>query len=168
METIMKESGAETHLDRVRLRRREDQVLLAEVGADKLGVPVTVARCLPWLAADQFISLRDKDGNEIALVRDLSELDTDSRAVLEKELEFVKFCLRVTKLDQLKQDFELRRWEVQTHAGPRVFQTLLDDWPEKMSDGSFLIRDICGDFYQIVPMHELDTKSQEYLWSFSD
>ena len=69
---------------------------------------------------------------------------------------------------RIGQDIELRVWEVETKAGSRKFQTELDSWPEPITGGGWIIRDITGDLYRIPRPEELDQASRSLLWAFLD
>lgn len=129
---------------------------------------VHVRRCFPWSQADQFISLRDNEGDEFALVADPHDLSPASRQVLETALAEAGFVFDVTAVEEIEEEVELRHWRVRTQQGPRTFQTRLDDWPRRLPDGSLLIRDVSGDFHRVADPERLDRKSRALLWAFVD
>jgi hypothetical protein len=148
------------------LDRLPDGRLRASIGSDQC--IVHVRRCFPWSQADQFISLRDDDGDEFALVADPHDLSPASRQVLETALGEAGFVFHVTAVEDIDEEVELRHWRVQTEQGPRTFQTRLDDWPRRLPDGSLLIRDVSGDFLRVSDPGALDRRSRELLWAFVD
>jgi hypothetical protein len=129
---------------------------------------VHVRRCFPWSEPDRFISLRDDEGVEFALVADPGELELAARHVLEEALADAGFVFEVTAVIELDEEVELRSWCVATQQGPRRFQTKLDDWPRKLPDASLLIRDVTGDFYRVANATRLDKRSRSLLWAFID
>jgi hypothetical protein len=131
-------------------------------------IPVTVRPCFPWSESQRYISLRDDDHNEVALVKDAAALDPESRAVLEQALAEAGFLLEVTQVLKVEEEVEIRHWRVRTRQGERCFQTRLDDWPRSLPDGGFLIRDVAGDLYHIAAPGALDKRSRELLWAFVD
>jgi hypothetical protein len=130
--------------------------------------PVVVRRCFPWSEPGRYLSLRDDDDREFALVRDPAELDDGSREALGAALVAVGFVFAVTRVLALDEEVELRHWRVETRQGPRSFQTRLDDWPRGVPGGGLLIRDVAGDLYHIADPAALDRKSRELLWAFVD
>ena len=82
-------------------------------------------------------------------MRDPGELDARSRAALEDALAAAGFVLEVTRIHAVEEEVEIRNWRVETRQGPRSFQTRRDDWPRKVSDSGFLIRDVSGDLYHV-------------------
>jgi hypothetical protein len=146
--------------------RSLDGRLVVTVGGRTIAV--TVARCFPWSRPLEFLSLRDGDDNEVALVADPLALTDSSRSALEEALAENGFVFRVTAVLDLDEEVELRTWKVSTDQGERRFQTRLDDWPRKLPDGGLLIRDVTGDLYMIRDVGGLDRKSRERLWAFVD
>jgi Domain of unknown function (DUF1854) len=130
--------------------------------------PVSVRRCFPWSEPTQHLSLRDADEEEFALVRDPAELDPRSRAALERALAVAGFVFEVTRVLEIEEEVEIRRWRVETQQGPRTFQTRLDDWPRTLPHGGLLIRDLAGDLYHLGRPGALDRQSRDLLWAFVD
>ena len=155
-----------TGSSRLKLERALDGRLCAQVGSERR--VVRVQRCFPWSEPDHFISLRDDDDQEFALVADPSLLDAHGRAVLRAALSEAGFIFDVSAVIEIEEEVELRNWLVRTRQGARRFQTRLDDWPRKLPDGGLLIRDVTGDFYRVADPARLDGTSRELLWAFVD
>ena len=149
----------------VKLEQRVDGQLWARAGGRE--VRVKVRRCFPWTEPGRFVSLRDADGEEVALVRDAGELDARSRTALEDALAEAGFVLEVTRIHAVEEEIEIRYWQVETRQGPRSFQTRRDDWPRQLSDSSFLIRDVSGDLYHVRDTGALDRESRERMWAYA-
>ena len=150
----------------LRLERRADGQLWART--DEGAHPVRVHRCFPWSEPGKFLSLRDDDHRELALVETLDELDGDSRSVLEGAIAEAGFVLEVTRIIRVEEEVEIRSWEVETRQGPRAFQTRLDDWPMEVPGGGIVIRDVAGDLYHVADPGRLDEASRGWLWAFVD
>ncbi|MFT5125080.1 MAG: hypothetical protein ACI9TH_005160 [Kiritimatiellia bacterium] len=143
---------------------RKDNCRLALV-RDGVETTVNVRKCFPWQTPHGFISLADEEGAEIALIQSLDELDAASRQVLKEALDVIGFTLEITRILSLEKEIEIRNWKVETQAGIRRFQTLLDEWPNRVAGGRLIIRDVCGDLYSITDERKLDRKSQHILWA---
>lgn len=156
-----KDSGAS-----IRLQRRPDGCLL--LVKDDQTVPVTAKFCFPWSQPGKYISLRDEHNHEQALIERPEQLDDASRELLEDALVQAGFVFRVTRVDKLEHDFEIRVWKVQTEQGPYTFQTALDEWPRPIPSGGLLLRDIAGNLFVLPDPQQLDAKSRKVLWSFID
>src|SRR3989449_10617039 len=124
------------------LERRADGKLWALRGdAERV---VWVRRCFPWSEPGRFVSLRDEDDNELALVGDPAELDRASRRVLEEAMAAAGFVFEVTRVMAIEEEVEIRHWRGGTPAGARSVQTPLDARPRPVAPGGPLIRDGAG------------------------
>jgi len=150
----------------LRLERRADGQLWAVLGLE--AVPVWVHRCFPWTAPGRFVSLRDQEEEEVALVRDLSELEPESRRVLQSAILEAGFVLEVESVESIEDEIEIRTFRVRTRQGPRRFQTLRDEWPRPMPGGGILLRDVAGDLYLVRDPQALDRASRVRLWPLLD
>ncbi len=148
------------------LARRADGRLSAVT--DGVESVVWVRQAFPWTERGRFLSLRNHDEDEVALVEDPRVLDPGSRRALEEALVLAGFVLEVTRVLAVVEEVEVRHWRVETRHGPRSFQTRLDDWPRDLPGGGLLIRDVAGDLYHISRPAELDKGSRALLWAFVD
>ena len=152
--------------EELRLERRADgQLWVCGRGSEK---PVRVQRCFPWSQPTAYLSLRDVDDEEVALISEPARLDATSRRVLEEALVEAGFVLEVTSIVDVEEEVEIRTWKVETRQGPRTFQTKLDDWPHEVPGGGVVIRDVAGDLYHVAQPAEMDARSKKWLWAFVD
>ena len=152
--------------DNLTLERRDDGQLWASVDGDEAAV--RVHRCFPWSEPGQFLSLRDTENEEFALVRSIDDLEPVSRRVLEGAIAEAGFVLDIRSIDEVEEEIEIRSWKVETRQGPRTFQTRLDDWPMDVPGGGIVIRDVAGDLYHVADPDALDARSRTWLWAFVD
>jgi hypothetical protein len=150
-----------------RLERRCDGQLWLTTH-DGTSTAVRIARCFPWSARSQFISLRDDERRELWLIESPDTLDPDSRETLEDALVEADFVLELEQIVDVDEEIEIRCWDVETSQGRRRFQTRRDDWPRTVPGGGVLIRDVAGDLYYIREPRTLDGKSQALLAAFVD
>ena len=160
------QEGTRGETGKLRLEWRADGSLWAVRGDEERAV--SVRRCFPWTEPARHLSLRDADEEEFAFVRDPVDLDARSRAALEAALAVAGFVFEVTRVLEIEEEVEIRRWRVETRQGPRTFQTRLDDWPRSLPHGGLLIRDLAGDLYHLVEPKQFDKYSRELLWAFVD
>lgn len=168
MSRIDKGNGAlridagETYLE----RRTDGRLWLSAAG--RAPRPVRAVPCFPWSDPMRNVSLRDDDDNECALIADPVELDDESRRVLTAALVEAGFVLEIEKVEAVREEVEIRVWQVVTRQGPRQFSTPTDAWPHELPGGSLLIRDVGGDLYVIRDPSGLDASSQRQLWAFAN
>jgi hypothetical protein len=148
------------------LARNADGRLTAVRGGRSHAVWVRPA--FPWTEPARFLSLRDDDEEELALIEDVASLDPVSRGALEEALVVAGFVLDVTRVIAIEEEVEVRHWTVETRQGPRSFQTRLDEWPRALPRGGLLIRDVAGDLYRLRDPATLDRESRALLWVFVD
>jgi hypothetical protein len=129
---------------------------------------VRVHRCFPWSEPGRFLSLRDADNEEFALVASIETLEPDSRRVLEAAVAEAGFVLQVVRIVDVDEEVEIRTWKVETRQGHRTFQTKLDDWPMSVPGGGIVIRDVAGDLYHVSDPAGMDSASRKWLWAFVD
>ena len=146
-------------------RRADGQLWAARDGVERA---VSVRRCFPWSEPGRFVSLRDHEEEEFALVADAATLDRASRQALEEALVEAGFVLQVTQVLEIEEEVEIRRWHVHTRQGARRFVTRLDDWPRALPGGGLLLRDVAGDLYHLGDPAAMDRESRELLWAFVD
>src|SRR5262245_26246171 len=81
---------------------------------------VRPVRAFPLSAPDRDISLLDAEGEEIGVIRDVNELDRQSRDVLVEELELVYLGTRVSAVKNVTSNYGISTWELETDRGPRT------------------------------------------------
>ncbi len=148
------------------LERRADGRLWAVLG--EVERAVWVRRCFPWSEPARFVSLRDDEEREFALVRDPADLAPASRRVLEEAMLAAGFVFEIIRVIVIEEEVEIRHWRVDTRQGARSFQTRLDAWPRLLPHGGLLIRDVAGDLYHVADPAALDRQSRALLWAFVD
>jgi len=137
-------------------------------GVDGNSVPVKAQRCFPWSETGRWVSLRNEKDEELVLIENVDDLPPVSRRALERALSESVFMLVVESVEEVEEEFELRRWKVMTRQGPRSFQTRLDEWPRQTPGGGLMIRDLSGDVYHVPEVVEMDEASRKRLWAFAD
>lgn len=123
-----------------------------------------VHRSFPFVHLRKYISIRNVKGDEIGIVRDLDELDEESRMELERELQFRYFLPRVTRVDSVKQKTDLWLWELQTHLGPtRLAMRNLHEHMQFPGGGRIILTDMNGKRCEIADWQALDAHSRKQL-----
>ena len=131
-------------------------------------IKVTPSPCFPWMETDEFISIRDEQGDEVFLIKKLSQLDEMSYQAVAESLLAATFMMNIIAINEIKDEFEIRSWNVVTKQGPYMFQTEIDYWLQVFNKNTILIRDVSGNIFYIDDPLSLDDKSQHLLWPFLD
>src|SRR2546421_2492808 len=139
-------------------------VLRVGMGVDEFQ-DVHPTRAFPLSAPDKDISLADTEGREIGVIRDINELDRESRDVLFDELEIVYLGTRVQAIKSITSNYGISTWEMETDRGPR--STHLRDRSDVRSlpDGRIVLTDVHGVKYEIPGVDSLDERSRALLES---
>lgn len=152
----------------LRLWRGHDGRLWGRSGAAEEPRAVRVCRLFPWSQPRDYVSLRDAEDEELALVRRPADLDSVSRDALELSLAEAGFVMEIEAILEVEEEIEIRTFSVRTAQGPRSFQTERDEWPQPLAGGGLLIRDVAGDLYAVPRADALDARSRKLLWVFID
>lgn len=129
---------------------------------------VKIKPCFPWVDGLQYLSLRNKKGDEVAFVEHPEALEVGSYQALLESLKEASFYFNVLRIESMDEEFELRTWLVETLQGMRKFQTKLTDWPRTLNGSLYIIQDVQKDLFVIEDIHQLDGKSQKIFWPFTD
>src|SRR2546425_3989649 len=111
------------------LERRADGRLWAARGDVERAV--WVRRCFPWSEPARFVSLRDDEDREFALVRDPAELDPASRRVLEETMVAAGFVFEITRVMAIEEEVEIRHWRLQSTPGRGALSTRASTTPPR-------------------------------------
>ncbi len=117
----------------------------------------------PLTNPDHLISIIGmKDGKkdkEIGIIEDTKKLDSKSRKVLKKELKRAYFMPQITKINRLKEDHGMMKFDVDTDKGQREFETRYKEDIRKLGGGHVVIKDSDGNRYEIKDFRKLDQRS---------
>lgn len=125
---------------------------------------VFLYRSFPFTLSDEYISVRDKDGSEIGMIRRISDFPAGVQALLREELERRYFTPVITRIRSVKEEFGYTYWDVETQSGPRRF-TVKESHHNVMLLGPehFLIVDVDGNRFEIPDATALDSQSRRFL-----
>lgn len=146
-------------------KRQDGRLWTKHEGKD---VALRVRPCFPWSDPDRYVSLRDDNDNEIAMIEDLDSLTAATRDLMTHALAQSGFVMEIEAVLAMNEEFEVRTWQVRTCQGTRRFQTKRDDWPSTVGANAMMIRDIAGDLYCIRDANSLDPHSRKLLAPFID
>ena len=125
-------------------------------------------RLFPITNTEMFITLLDKDEREVGFVRDLTELDPDSRRVLEECFAEFYMIPKITQINQCEEKFGSLKWFVETSHGTVSFRirNRHSDIKQLYGTNRVIIRDSNDNRYEIPDITQLDARSQRLLISY--
>ena len=139
------------------------QIIVHLEGSDEPIVDARVARCFPWSMPEEYVSVRNSDGKEIALLPSLKELDADSRKVVERELRDRVFNPKIQRVIECKNEFGVTSIRAETDRGEVTFQIRSRDDVRVLSATRALFRDADGNTYELEDLNALDATSRKHF-----
>ena len=121
-------------------------------------------RLFPVSRADVYITLLNSEGVEVALIRALSTLDSESREVVETSLDDYYLVPHITRIISTGEKYGTLRWTVDTDRGIKSFDIRNRNHDIKMfKDGKVRVRDSDDNRYVIDDYTKLDAHSRSKL-----
>ena len=161
----MEKNSKEIYL---KLNGKLDLQLLESNKMDVKVSKINVKKCFPWIHTDKYLSLEDKEGNELCLVEDLADLNKVSRDAITQYLAQSDFVISIIDVDSIEEELEIRSYKVLTSSGPCKIQTSIEDWPKVQKDGSVILTDLNGDKYCIYSVNKMNRNSQKLISDYID
>jgi hypothetical protein len=123
-------------------------------------------RCFPLTHADGYIGVLDAGGHEVGILADLGEVDEGSRKVIAEQLDAFYFTPSVTRIQALKQEASMWKWDVDTQRGPATFYLRgVRDSVHEVAPSRWQVYSVDGQRYEITNLDELDQRSQNLFES---
>jgi hypothetical protein len=152
--------------------KREDSGYLTLEYAGKIYHKVNPTRLIQFYSKDTYISLNyedeEKEFHEIGVIRKLSELEAQQRAIVETYLEYKYHMPEITKVYGIRDNMRGSIFvKADTTSGQKTI--CVKDWYQnfKMRGYDYLyVNDADGNKYFCPDIHKLDKKSQTILEMF--
>lgn len=133
-----------------------DTTVRATIDGDRSWRDVRIARAFPLSDPDHFIGLRDGDDKDIGILETLHGLDSESRAVVDEELERRYFTPQITKVHSVSEEFGVVTWDVETTKGHRRFLVRnLKDSTFTLGASRVMMTDVDSNRYEIPDAYML-------------
>jgi hypothetical protein len=142
---------------------RADDAMRITIAGDRSCLRVVPMYSFPLSMRDQYISLRDMEGNELGMIRNLDELNKDARKLLAAELRKRYFTPLIREIKSISDKFGVVEWEVETDRGPKKFITRSLRNSLKESGDGLIITDMENNRYEIRDSSQLDSHSTAIL-----
>lgn len=124
-----------------------------------------ITRCLmPLSNPTSYISLAVDEDTEIGILVDPSQLDPESLKILREELDKRYFTPVIQKVYQVKEQFGIHEWEVQTERGRAKFSVRgLNQNVKQVPPARLFVTDVRGNRYDIPDYRDLDAQSFQQI-----
>jgi hypothetical protein len=147
-------------------KNRAGELVVHFVDGDSPVVDAKLARYFPWSIPDAYISVRDDGGREVAVLKDLADLDAQSADVIRAELADKVFNPRITRILSHKREFGMTTIKAETDRGPVTFQMRERHDVRILSPTRALFRDMDGNTYELPDFYGLDAASRRHVFHY--
>lgn len=127
---------------------------------------VRPVRAFPIQSPSQGISLVLENGQEVAWIDDLNDLDAKVRALIDTELEGREFMPEIARIVSVTSFATPCTWHVETDRGATQFVLKGDEDIRRIGKESLLIADNHGIHFLIRNMFDIDKHSRKILDRF--
>ena len=118
-------------------------------------------RLFPNSLPSSYVTLLDAEGEEIAVIRSLDDLDRDSRKTVEASLADYYLVPHITKILAVNEKYGILRWTVETDRGVKSFDIRNRNHDIRvLPDGRVRVRDSDDNRYVIDDFNALDAASR--------
>lgn len=148
----------------VKIIRTGDTKVDVHIFAGEVYMGLEPRRLFPRSGLTQYITLVDEEQKEKAILRNLEQLDAESRRAVEGCLEEYYMIPKITRVISIVEKFGVLTWNCETDHGTRSFRIRNRHSDIKMLyDGRVLIRDSNDNRYEIENVDALDKHSRRLL-----
>ena len=124
-------------------------------------------RLFPTTRPNIYITLLNKEEKEVALIRDLDDLDDASREALEACFAEYYRMPQITRVVDTRVQFGSLAWTVYTdRGGPVTFRFRFRSDITTLGGGRVIVRDSNDNRYEIKNVNNLDANSKRLLFPF--
>ncbi len=148
---------------------RVDLYLVRLIRADgSVLEPLEPRRLFPFTDPSKYVSLLDSEEKEVALIRDVNELDRDSAKVLEDCFREYYMIPRILRVTDCEDKFGMLKWSVETDRGSVTFRirNRHSDIKKLYGTKRVIIRDSNDNRYEIRDYTTMDAHSLHLLFSY--
>jgi hypothetical protein len=127
---------------------------------------VEPARSFPITAPREGISILSRDGNELAWISNLDQLDEETRSLIEDELEVREFMPEILRITGVSGYATPCTWYVETNKGDTSFILKAEEDIRRLTPPTLMIMDKRGIQFLIRNPRSLDAASRRILDRF--
>lgn len=144
--------------------RAENNLVDIRLAGGELLSNLEPRRLFPVSSAWSYVSFLDESGEEIAILRDMSELPHESQAVLKASLDEYYFVPTINRIISKSDKYGTLRFTVETDRGVVSFDIKNRNQDIRLSDdGRVRIRDSHDNRYVISDYRQLDAYSKALI-----
>lgn len=142
----------------------DDLRVCMTLSEDRSWVNIKVSLALPFTNPSQYIGLRDSADKQIGMIKNIADLDTESREVLQWEIVRRYFTPQVIGVRTAKEQYGTITWVVDTNHGERRFLVRnIRDNSQVMGANRVILTDTEGNRYEFPSVSDLGSAAQTIL-----
>ena len=146
--------------DRDRVTKNENNLVNLTMSDGTEYTALEPRRLFPVSRLEQYITLLDSEGKEIAVIRNLSDLDPDSKKVIAASLDDYYLVPNITRIVSVTEKNGKIHWCVETDRGYKEFDIKNRNHDVRVfRDGKVRVGDSDDNRYIIPCYHDLDKAS---------
>lgn len=142
--------------------RDDSNNLAVEVKGRGRWAKVAIRLAFPYSDPEHYIALVH-DGEQVGMVRDLGELEPESRAVLREALKMRYHVPEVLRILDVREDRNAAVWSIETDRGPRHLTVRDRHNFRRIKGGDTVIVDVDGNRFRLRRDRIFDEESQRLL-----
>ena len=125
---------------------------------------VKLVRILPFAAPGEYISVEDMDNKELGILRAVSALSDDQRALVEAELDQRYYCPRVEGIGSIKEKMGYFYFEAKIAGTEKVFAVKdITRSIKQLDEHTIIITDVDGNRFLIPDIEKIDGSSRRKI-----
>ena len=126
-----------------------------EVGAIVMAFPISKRA--------RFVAVRDNQGEELGIIRDVGSLDPHSWRIVSEEVERSYFMPLILEVLDVTEKLAVGTWKVETDRGSRTFQVRRPRQNLRKIGRRIIIRDVDGNRYEIRDWRKLSLRARSQI-----
>ncbi len=139
-----------------------------EAGDEKRGTKeyerVFLHRCFPNELTEEYVSVLDRDGNEIGMIRKIDDYPEETRELLRAELRRKYHIYTIVSIGSVNEKYGFSYWKIKDSEGERDF-TVRDTYRSinRIGTDKVTITDVDGNRFEIPSLEALDRRSRRKI-----
>ena len=128
---------------------------------------VFLHRCFPNELSEGYVSVLDRDGAELGMIRSIDDFPEETRELLRLELGRKYHFFTIKSVRSVNEKYGYSYWKITDEAGEREF-TVRDTYRSitKVSEDRVFVTDVDGNRFEIPSLAALDRRSRRKIELF--
>ena len=148
----------------IRLFREPAWRLRMTIDGDRSYTRVKVVRAAPLTEPNRYICFLDAKDEAICMVKELSEIGSESHELIREELQKRYLTAYVSRINNLRNEYGVSYWDVDTDRGRREFVAKnIAENAQWLGETRLFILDVDGNRFEFSDLSKLDKQSLAFI-----